>query len=32
MVVKPDNVVVRTITNVDIGGFHSVMVRNIKLM
>ncbi len=29
---KSDNVVVRTILNMGIEGFHSVMVRNLRLM
>ncbi len=32
MAMKSDNVVVRTIINMDIEGFHSVMGRNVRLM
>ncbi len=32
MAMKSDNVVVRTIINMNIGGFHSVMRRNMRLM
>ncbi len=32
MATKSDNVVVRTIINIDIGGFHSVIGRNLGLM
>ncbi len=32
MAMKSDNVVVRTIINMGIEGFHSVMGRNLKLM
>ncbi len=32
MAMKSDNVVVRTIINMSIGGFHSVMGINIRLM
>ncbi len=31
MAMKSDNVVVRTITNMFIGGFHSLMGRNIRI-
>ncbi len=32
MAIKPDNVVVRTIINMGIEGFHSVIGRSIRLM
>ncbi len=32
MAMTRDNVVVRTIINMGIGGFHSVMGRNLRLM
>ncbi len=32
MAIKSDNVVVRTIINIGIGGFHSAMERNIRAM
>ncbi len=32
MAMKSDNVVVRTIINLGIEGFHSVMGRNLRLM
>ncbi len=32
MAMKSDNVVVRTIINMSVGGFHSVIGRSVRLM